>query len=194
MRYRPVLPVILRISDLVFAGAAIVVAQPPSVILVMPYGSPSRLVSPDHQWLLYGVPYQPAASHGPELWLENLRTHRRQKVLDIPDTLRAGWFPDSAQFWVEDHTASDRTQTYIYNPATLQSLDIRKAVLSADPSIRPLDDGHRYYNVEKAGTQTLLINFRGHTDEPPVTCFDAHYRVTRAGAVQRLERRVRPCF
>jgi hypothetical protein len=183
----------MRRAGLVFVAAAAAVAPLASEVLRLPYGGPNRLVSPDGQWLLYGVPYQQSANDGPELWLENLRTRHKQKLLDIPDTLRAAWFPDSAQFWVEDHTASDQTQTYIFNPATLRRLDLRKAVLSADPSIRPLDDGHRYYNVESAGAQTLLIDFRGHTDTSPVKCFDARYRVTRAGGVSRLSQRIGPC-
>ena len=177
----------------VLIAAALAVAPLAAAILTLPSRSETRLVSPDHRWLLYGVPYQQAISHGPELWLESLQTHRRQKVLNIPDTLRAAWFPDSAQFWVESHTASDQTQSYIYSPATLHRLDLRHAVLAADPSIQPLDDGHRYYNVESASAQTLLIDLRGHTDLAPVTCFEIRYRVTRAGAVSRLSRRVAPC-
>jgi predicted oxidoreductase len=130
----------------------------------------------------------------PGLWIESLRTRRRQKVQDIPDTLRAAWFPDSAQFWVEDHSASDRTQAYIYTAATLARLDLRQAVLKYDPSINALDQGHRYYKVARAEPQSLLIDFTGHTDVAPVACFDVRYRVTRAGAVSRLSRSVQPCW
>lgn len=175
------------------AGLVLFAATPlASAILSLPHGDPNRVASPDGRWALYGVPYQKGANQAPELWIENLRTHRAQKLLDVADTLRAAWFPDSAQFWVEDHSASDRTQAYIYEPITLRRLDVRRALLSADPSIRPLDQGHRYYNVENAGTGVLLINFRGHTDQAPVQCFDARYRVTRAGAVRRLQQRVWP--
>lgn len=164
-----------------------------AAILALPHGSQTRLISPDRQWALFCVPYSKSASHGPELWIENPRTSRRQKLQDVPDTLRAAWFPDSAQFWVEDHFASDRTQAYIYTPATLERLDLREAVLKADPSASALDRGHRYYKVASADSHSLLIDFTGHTDDAPVNCFDLRYRVTRAGAVSRLSRRVGPC-
>jgi len=182
----------VRRAGLVFMAAVTAVMPLASLILSLPRGT-RNLASPDGRWVLYGVPHQQSTSHTPELWIENLRTHRRHKVQDIPDTLRAGWFPDSARFWVEDHSASDRTQAYIYNPETLARLDVRKAVLDSDASASAFDRGHRYYNVASAAAQTLLIDFRGHTDEPPVTCFDVRYRVTRAGVVSRLSRRVRPC-
>lgn len=84
------------------------------------------------------------------LWLENLRTHRRVKVADVAGTLRAAWFPDGAAFWLQDHRASDGAESY--DAATLHRLDIRRAILAADPSMAALsDDGHRYYKVEVAG-------------------------------------------
>lgn len=169
------------------------VALMAAAILLLPYGSQSRLVSPDGQWALYGLQYRQNAHRDPGLWIENLRTRRRQEILDLRDTLRAAWFPDSARFWVEDHSASDRTQAYIYDPATLRRLDLRNAVLAADPSAKPLDQGHRYYKVESVEPQSVLIEFSGHTDEAPVKCFDVRYRVTLAGAVSRLSRRMGPC-
>jgi hypothetical protein len=153
--------------------------------LQLPRGN-QRLVSPDGVWLLY------ARQQQPQLWLENLRTHLRKRVQAVPDTLRAGWFPDGRQFWVEDHSASDQTDTYICNPATLRRLDVRRIVLGADPAIGKLDEGHRYYNVESPAAGSLLIDFRGHTDIGPVDCFNIRYRVTRAGKVEKLSGRVWP--
>jgi hypothetical protein len=160
--------------------------------LELPRGN-QRLVSPDGAWSLFGVPAPEAGHRDPQLWLENLRTHRRQKVQDVADTLRAAWFPDSRQFWVEDHSASDETEAYIYHPATFQRLDIRRLVLAADPSIRKLNQGHRYYKVQSAAAQNLVIDLRGHTDDwQQVSCFDIHYRVSRTGGVQKLSRRIWP--
>ncbi|HWD98620.1 MAG TPA: hypothetical protein VG345_06275 [Bryobacteraceae bacterium] len=174
------------IRIVLFVAAILTVPALESATLQLPLGN-RRLISPDGAWLLYGVPAPEAGHHDPQLWLENLRTHHKARLQDVPDTLRAAWFPDSRQFWVEDHSASDETEACIYNPATLHRLDIRRIVLAADPS------GHRYYSVESAAARNLVIDLKGHTgDWQQVSCFDIHYRVSRTGAVEKLSGRIWP--
>ena len=45
-------------------------------------------------------------NEGPQLWLEDARTHRRQKLLDISDAVSAGWSSDGTEFYVQDHSSS----------------------------------------------------------------------------------------
>ena len=81
--------------------------------LDLPFGPITRLASPDGSLTLYGVPFQKGVNDGPQLWLEDGRTHQRQKLLDISDGISAGWSPDGMKFYVQDHSSSSSTESYI---------------------------------------------------------------------------------
>lgn len=166
------------------------VAQTNPPRLNLPYGPTKRLIAPNRAHILYGV----VSQTGPQLWIENTRTHQRKMLLIIGGTLSAAWFPDSTAFYVEDRRASDSTLTYIYQPDTLQRLDIPALIQAAFPLTRRFAEGHAYFTVDRFdGPQHLLIQLRGHTDQPPpVECFQLRFRVDRAGAVQKLSERISP--
>ena len=73
----------------------------PAAVLDLPFGSITRLLSPDGSLILYGVPFQKGVNEGPQLWLEDARTHQRQKLLDISDAVSAGWSSDGTEFYVQ---------------------------------------------------------------------------------------------
>ena len=50
-----------------------------------------------------------------------------------------------------------------------------------------LVSGHRYFDVERwESPDTMIVHFYGHTDEPPVVCFDLLYQVKLGGTPTRL--------
>ncbi|MDQ6678947.1 MAG: hypothetical protein M3Z09_16815 [Acidobacteriota bacterium] len=165
----------------------------PPAALHLPFGPLVRLTSPDGSHILYGVPYQPGQNQGPQLWIEDTLSHRRTMVQDVSSTLWAAWFYDSTGFLVEDHRSSDSTRTYIYPVGTLQPHDVASGILAADPSAERFAEGHAYFSVDGwQGTQDFLIHLYGHTDKPPVECFDLRFHVSRDGAVQKRSERVWP--
>jgi hypothetical protein len=97
----------------------------PTAVLDLPFGPITRLASPDGSLILYGVPSQKGVNEGPQLWLEDARTHRRQKLLDISDGVSAGWSSHGTEFYVQDHSSSSSTESYIYDARSLKRVDLR---------------------------------------------------------------------
>jgi hypothetical protein len=161
--------------------------------LNLPYGPVTRLASPDGSRILFGMPYQNGVNDGPQLWIEDTRTHQRKMLLSINGTLSAVWSADGSAFSVQDHCASDSARAYIYDANTLQRLDLADRILAADPGAERFAKGHAYFDLERWDTaQEVIVHFHGHTDQPPVACFDFRYRVSRAGSVEKLSERVFP--
>jgi hypothetical protein len=177
--------------------AALAVAQEkrPTALpeLSLPYGPITRLASPDGSHILYGVPYQSGVDDGPQLWIEDTRTQQREMLLSIAGTLSAVWSPDGSAFSVEDHGASDSARAYLYDARTLQRLDLASRILAVDPGAERFTDAHKYWGLERwESAQQVIVRFHGHTDQPPVVCFNFRYRVSRAGSVEKLSQRVFP--
>ncbi|HWF11594.1 MAG TPA: hypothetical protein VG297_24165 [Bryobacteraceae bacterium] len=166
-------------------------AQTPQGKLELPWGRVTRLVSPNGRATIYGVPYKAGVNTSPQLWFT--RARENQKLLDVPGTLSAAWSPDGNAFFVLDHEGSDEAVSYIYDAATLERLDLAQRIASSDPAARPYTHGHTYFDAESwQGNGQVLVRLHGHTDEPPVTCFDFRYRVRRDGAVTKLSARMFP--
>jgi hypothetical protein len=128
-----------------------------------------------------------------ELWIENARTDRQQKLFDVGGTVSAAWSADGSAFYINDHWASDRERAYIYDAATLKRLNIGDRILAEDPRSRPFAVGHNYFEIERwDGTQDVSVKFFGHTDEPPVTCFVFEYRISQSGLVKKLSQHIAP--
>ena len=184
-----ILGVALGVASL-FLGQAN--GQPPKV-LDLPFGSITRLASPDGSLILYGVPFQKGVNEGPQLWLEDARTHQRQKLLDISDGVSAGWSPDGTKFYVQDHSSSSSTESYIYDARSLKRVDLGALIRKSDSSISRFASGHAYFDMERwESPQTVIVHFYGHTDTPPVVCFDLRYRVKLSGITTKLEQRIFP--
>ncbi len=158
-----------------------VTAAHPATIDV-PFGKVSKLASPDGQYILYGQPYRENVNTGPELWIENVRTSERKLLLQLGGTARAAWSSDGTAFYVNDHFASDKAFSYIYETSTLKRMEIRDIIFGADPEAARIAKGHVYFDVDQwDGSKQVLVHLHGHTDEAPVRCFDFRYRLSRAG-------------
>ena len=147
----------------------------------------TRLASPDGAFILY----ERTRDYGPQLWIEDTRTHHRTKLFDISGTLSAAWSADGSAFYVNNHWASDRESAFIYEAGTLQRIDIGASILAADPRTRQFASGHAYYEVDHwARRRYVSARFFGHTDLPPVTMFEFNYAISRTGAVERAGERI----
>lgn len=172
---------------------SLVAGQATLPALDLPFGPVTRLASPDGSRILYGVPYQSGVNQGPQLWIEDARSHQRQKLLDISDGVSAGWSADGDRFYVQDHSSSSSTESYIYDARSLKRVDLGALVRKSDPGIGRFAAGHAYFDVDRwEGPTAVIVHFYGHTDEPPVVCFDLHYRVSLTGDVVKLEQRTFP--
>jgi dipeptidyl aminopeptidase/acylaminoacyl peptidase len=157
--------------------------------LALPYGPTKKLASPDGSRVLYGV----TSGKTPELWIEDTRTGHQTRLFSISGTLEAEWSPDSNAFAVNDHRASDSADAYIYDAATLKRMDVAELIRTADHSTERFTNAHAYFVVDRwEGTEQVLVRFHGHTDNAPVACFDLRYRLSRAGAVEKLSEHLSP--
>jgi hypothetical protein len=158
--------------------------------LNLPHGPVDRLPSPGGAQVLFGVPYQSGINTGPQLWIENKRTHLRRMLLNIPGTLSARWSPDGRAFSIEEGP-SDSAQAWIYDAATLRRMDLGRRILNFDPQAKPFASGHAYFDPERwDDADHVIVRFHGHTDQPPILRFDFRYRVSRAGSVEKLSQQV----
>jgi hypothetical protein len=129
----------------------------------------------------------PEGNSSPELWFEDTRTAKSVRLLQLGGTARAEWSPDGTWFSLYDHWASDSANSYLYEASTLRRLDLEQAILASDPEAARFAAGHAYFEVERWDTpSSVIVDFHGHTDEPPVVCFDLRYRVNRTGPVVKL--------
>jgi hypothetical protein len=164
------------------------------------FGPGERLVSPNREYVLIG------SDREPQLWLDEVRTHQRRKVMDVTlQTMMVSWSPDSSAFAVSDRDVSDRELAYIYDVKTLERLEIRPRILAAYPETDQFVPGpdrapHSYCHVMRwLDPQHVEVRLYGHTDGVRVgttwhvgDCFDLRFRVSREGEVKELSRRVLP--
>jgi hypothetical protein len=163
------------------------------LVLELPWGLTNKLPSPDGSYVLYGVPHERGINNGPELWLEDIRRGNRKMLHSIGGTLRAAWSPDSTAFYVDDHLASDSTRSYIYEFPGPRRLDIADQIIKADIEANRIAKGHVYFEIEAwDANEAVRVYLHGHTDEPPIGCFDFRYVVSRLGDVKKLSQHVAP--
>ncbi len=150
-------------------------------------------MSPDGSRVLYGEPFRRGVNKFPELWIEDIRTGRRARLLEISSTIEAQWSPHGSAFSVNDHRASDSALCYIYDAVTLGRIDIAQRIYQTDRASERFANAHTYFVVERwEGVKSVLVRLYGHTDYAPVVCFDLGYRVSRAGVVRKLSEHVAP--
>lgn len=165
----------------------------PQQPLQVPHGPVTELPSPGGRFVLFGLPYQPGARQGPELWIRDRRTGERRRLLALSSTAEAAWSPGGSAFFVADRIASSTTPSYIYERGGRTRLDVEALLRKTDPKLEPFSQGHFYVQaVRWQDSRTILVACFGHTDEPPVRCFRFRYLVSRDGKVRKLSQRVEP--
>jgi hypothetical protein len=171
------------------SASVLLAAQSPgeSHTLDVPFGKSNRLASPDGRYVLFGRKPGHEPNKGPELWFEDLQGGKRVRLLELGGTARAAWSPGGTWFYVNDHWASDSARSFLYDASNLERIDVREAILKADKEAARFANGHAYFEVDRwQGSQNVAVRFHGHTDEPPVVCFDLRYNVSRTGSVKKL--------
>jgi hypothetical protein len=179
--------------------AALVTSQDSDRRLELPFGHVMSLSSPNGRYILVGTSKRIELSRecakcfsiSSKLWFKDRLSHARKLILDVSSTASAGWSPDGGAFYVEDHIASNITEAYIYETASLNKLDIADRIFAADPKAKQFAGGHAYFNTKKwQDDENLLVEFTGHTDESPAICFHLSYLVNRSGAVKKLSEHI----
>ena len=174
-------------------GGKTIFAWQPSDILELPFGKKDRLASPDGRYVLFGRTQNETKNGIPELWIAEPVLSKRVRLLELNGTVRAGWSPDGAAFYVNDRWVSDRERSYLYDAASLDRTDLGKAILASDERAARFATGHSYVGVAQwKDSRTVLVRWHGHTDEPPVVCFDLRYEVGRNGSVKKLAEHIAP--
>jgi len=175
------------------SGGKTIFAWQPSDTLELPFGKKDRLASPDGRYVLFGRTQNETKNGIPELWIAEPVLSKRVRLLELNGTVRAGWSPDGAAFYVNDRWVSDRERSYLYDAASLDRTDLGKAILASDERAARFATGHSYVGVEQwKDSRTVLVRWHGHTDEPPVVCFDLRYEVGRNGSVKKLAEHIAP--
>ncbi len=158
--------------------------------------------SPNRRWALasncfmncpYGKAEVPVCPHDHTggLFLESASSHRKRPIAFYGYAGNAVWSPDSAAFFVNDHIASDETNSALYAAVPFRKIDVAEAIRRSDPAAVRYFQGHRYFIAQRwLDNRAALVQFCGHTDEAPVVEFDFHYRVGIDGSAQRISRRL----
>jgi hypothetical protein len=116
------------LAALLLGAVSVSTGQNHSVSLERPFGDAHALVSPDGHYALAGK--YPAS----ELWIEDTRTHQQRFVAHITvQTMSLAWSQDSSAFLVNDRAASDLETASLYDVASLNRLDLGRAIAAADP-------------------------------------------------------------
>jgi hypothetical protein len=169
---------------------------------------PIRLSSPDRRWVLIsdsvalncpgqheGNEAQSASDEDSPLrfYLTDRRTHRTRRVDVSGYGGSVQWATDSSAFFVNEHVASNEGEACFYQTSKLHKLDLREAILRADPSMEKFMDGHSYVWARQwLSNDTALVQLCGHSDEAPVVQFDVRYQVSLDGTVRKLSQQEGP--
>lgn len=174
----------------------------------------AQIASPDGKWLLTArfapgacPPTAPnvaelskradSSAHGNnwgiELFLEDTAKHTRRAIPFAGYNGEAGWSPSSRAFFVNDHSASNVTESTLYFTYSLRGLDVGDALRHADRGAAHYFDSHIYFQTRNwLDDRTALVQFCGHTDSYPTKQFDFRYRMDLDGHVQRVAKHVWP--
>jgi hypothetical protein len=167
------------------------------IVVTLPQGPVTRILSPDRKWIL--VFEFPAADNSPsadcrtgenetrKLWIKRKGFRDRTLVRDFDRSLDISWSPDSHHFFVNDASGSTDTLGYVYEPVTLKATALADVVTSADPDAKKyLGAGHSYLEANRwINSHELSVTLWGHFDEERIG-FKIKYRVDLNGRVERL--------
>ena len=162
-----------------------------SAVISLPQGAVTRIPSPDRNWtLIFEFPnvYKPR-----NLWIQHKGSNERRLVREFERSLDISWSPDSQHFFVNDASGSGETRPYVYDPATLQSIDLAALVAKASPKAdNYLGADHSYLDAKQwMSPHELLVKMMAYFSEPPPQRpgFSGTYHVDLSGSVQKVHER-----
>ena len=159
-----------------------------SEVISLPQGAMTTIPSPDRNWtLIFELPDLYTAR---KLWIQHRGSSGRKLVREFDRSLDISWSPDSQHFVVNDASGSGETRPYVYDPATLQSVDLAVLIAKASPKADDyLGADHSYLDAKRwINSHELLIKMMAYFSEPPPhrPGFAGTYRVDLSGSVQKV--------
>jgi hypothetical protein len=157
-------------------------------VISLPEGAMTAIASPDRNWTL--IFEFPDVNKSRKLWIQHRGSSERKLVREFDRSLDISWSPDSQHFFVNDASGSGETRPYVYDPATLQSVDLAVLIAKASPKADDyLGADHSYLDAKRWITShELLIKMTAYFSEPPPhkRGFTGTYRVDLSGSVQKV--------
>ena len=148
----------------------------------------TAIASPDRNWTL--IFEFPDVNKSRKLWIQHRGSSGRKLVREFDRSLDISWSPDSQHFVVNDASGSGETRPYVYDPATLQSVELAVLIAKASPKADDyLGADHSYLDAKRwINSHELLIKMMAYFSEPPPhrPGFAGTYRVDLSGSVQKV--------
>jgi hypothetical protein len=157
-------------------------------VIGLPQGAITTIPSPNQDWtLIFEFPDKYKAR---KLWIQHKGSNDRRLVREFDRSLDISWSPDSQHFFVNDASGSGETRPYIYDPTTLQSIDLAELVAKASPKADDyLGADHSYLEAKYwINAHELVLKLDAFSSEPPPRrpAFSGTYRVDLNGNVQKV--------
>ncbi len=180
----------LALLAMPFSGVAQSINRGPvhNEVISLPQGTITTIVAPNKNWTLtFECPDVNKARH---LWIQRKGSNDRRLVREFQRSLDISWSPDSRHFFVNDASASSETRPYVYDPETLQAIDLAELVAKTSPKADDyLGADHSYLNAKRwINSHELLLKLDAYFSEPPPRRpgFSGTYRVDLRGNVQKV--------
>ena len=138
-----------------------------SEVISLPQGAITTIPSPNQNWTL--IFEFPDVYKTRKLWIQHTGSNDRRLVREFERSLDISWSPDSQHFFVNDASGSGETRPYVYDPATLQSIDLAVLIAKASPKADDyLGADHSYLDAKHwINSHELLIKMMAYFSEPP---------------------------
>jgi hypothetical protein len=162
-----------------------------SNVISLPQGAITTIPSPNQDWtLIFEFPNMYKAR---KLWIQHKGSNDRRLVREFDRSLEISWSPDSQHFFVNDASGSGETRPYVYDPATLQSIDLAAVVGKASPKADDyLGADHSYLDAKYwSNSHEVLVKMTAYFSEPlpKRPGLIARYRVDLNGTVHTVYER-----
>jgi len=162
-------------------------------VVVLPQGPVTRIPSPNRHWTL--IFECPDSSKERTLWVEDNGSHARKLVKEYERSLAIAWAPDSKTFFVEDAYGSNGSDSYVIDPASLETKDLSVIVANNDAEAKQLlKAGHSYVRAKRwLNSHEVIVVLSGHFDDPPPrglpSSYTVQYRVDLNGGARKIASR-----
>ncbi len=162
-------------------------------IVELPRGPVTRIPSPNRRWTL--IFECPDNCRERKLWVEDSSSHARKLVKEYGRSLAIAWAPDSERFFVNDDYASNGSDSYVIDPASLKSTDLVTVIVDNNAeAAKFLKAGHSYVRAKSwLNSHELLVVLFGHFDDSPPRdvpgSFTINYQVSLDGGAKKISQR-----